>query len=159
MTTRPHPDTTAEPQSSQQTAVVRRRGSTLDQLHQLISAAIAAGTARLEVINRNVTHVNDRLTPIVSAQVDYGGQQLRLESTLADLQNDVSKLLGKLDSMETRLDSLLDHANETVRRRQRISTAMGDEKTVTLRRKLGDPNIPMEQKFGSLALAKQAETK
>jgi len=146
----------AEPQP-QQTAVVRRRGSNLDQVHQLISAAIAAGTARLDVINRNVAHVNDRLTPVLSAQVDYGGHQIRLESNLSELQNDVSKLLGKLDSMEKRLDILVEHANETVRRRQRISAAMSDEKTATLRRKLGDPSLPAEKQFASTALAKRAD--
>ena len=64
---------------------------------------------------------------------------------------------GKLESMEKRLDILVEHANETVRRRQRISTAMGDEKTVTLRRKLGEPGIAAEKQFASSALAKRAD--
>ena len=94
-----------------QTALARRRGSALDHVHALLSAAIEAGTQRLDNIGKAVGHVNARITPIVAAQLDLDARQGRMEEHLS-----------KLDE---RLDALFEQARVRHAARARLQPQPG----------------------------------
>ena len=143
-------DQSAEPPPSQQTAVVRRRSSTVDQVHQLLSAAIAQGTLRLDNVGQAVGHVNARISPLIGAQLDIDARQGRMEEHLSKLDERLDALFEQLGSLEQKINKLVDHSEETEKRRQRISAAMSGEKT-TLRRRSHNTPMPAEERFRLMA--------
>ena len=139
-----------ETQPSQQTAVLRRRGSSVDQIHALLSAAIAQGTVRLDHVGKAVAHVNARITPMVGAQLDLDARQGRAEEQLEKIHARLDSLFEQLDAVEKKLTRLVEHADETEKRRQRISAAMSGEKTATLRRRPHNTPMPAEERYRAM---------
>ncbi len=127
--------------------------------HRLLDGAVCEGTARLEYLIKNSVQLNERLSNTIAGQIDSIERAKAADAVLHELHISVRTMREQLDGMQNQLDRLVQHASDEDKRRQRLVSALGEGEKTTLRRKLGDPNIPMEKQFSSLALAKQAEKK
>ena len=149
-----------EPAQATSTAVVRRRGASVDSVHQLLNAAIIEGTKRLIIVNGNIEHINDRLGPIIEYQLNIDERHTRLEATLLNLEKRLGEVLSKLEDVDTKLNRLVVHADGAESRDKRLASALGGEKT-TLRRKASDaPSaMPAEERFKMKVAAAAADAK
>ena len=142
------------------TAVVRRRGASIDSVHQLLNAAIIEGTKRLIIVNKNIEHINDRLGPIIEYQLNIDERHTRLEANLDKIEKRLGEVFSKLEDVDTKLNRLVLRADDAESRDKRLASALNGDKT-TLRRKAPDAlsAMPAEERFRMKVAAAAADAK